>query len=194
MALFTALDREVGEFFRKLGQQNPGLVSVMNDLTALGSKSVLIVVVVFAAGLLMCAKRYRTACFVVIATVGGTTISSWIKTWVARPRPPDAAVALAESFRSFPSGHSMLSATVYLTLALIATAVIHHRRIRIFVVGASLVVVGLVGVSRLVLGVHYLTDVIGGWMIGATWALACRWIEFRWVLRLEKRDEMRAKK
>jgi undecaprenyl-diphosphatase len=89
---------------------------------------------------------------------------------------------------SFPSGHSMLSAAIYLTLAMVATAVIPRWRVRAYVITSSLVLVGLIGVSRMYLGVHYLTDVVSGWALGLTWALICRWVEFRWVLRMEKRD------
>jgi undecaprenyl-diphosphatase len=88
---------------------------------------------------------------------------------------------------SFPSGHSMMSAVVYLTLALIAGAVIPRWRVRVYVVSWSLFLVVLIGLSRIYLGVHYVSDVVAGWAGGLLWALLCRWVEHHWVLRAGRR-------
>jgi undecaprenyl-diphosphatase len=70
---------------------------------------------------------------------------------------------------------------------MIAAAVIPSRRVRAYLIGTSLLLAGLVGVSRMYLGVHYFTDVVAGWSTGLAWALLCRWIEYHLVLRAERR-------
>jgi undecaprenyl-diphosphatase len=156
----------------------------MNDLSALGGQTVLTLVVVFAVGLLLSLRRYRTAGFVLVAALGGYLLAVGLKSLVGRPRPVGGLIQV--SGNSFPSGHSMLSAIIYLTLALIVSTVILRWRVRLYIIGSALVLVGLIGISRLYLGVHYLTDVAAGWLVGLAWAIACRWVEKRWVLRMER--------
>jgi undecaprenyl-diphosphatase len=164
------------------------LDAAMLDWSALGGVAVLSLVVVFAVLLLAALRRPRTAAFVLAAALGGMLLSRATKALIARPRPAvhHPLVLLANPSGSFPSGHSMLAAVTYLTLALVAATVIPRRRVRGLVVAASLALVGLIGISRIYLGVHYPTDVIGGWAGGLAWALLCRWVEARWVLRLER--------
>lgn len=64
---------------------------------------------------------------------------------------------------------------------------IPSRRVRAYVVTSSLLLAGLIGVSRMYLGVHYCTDVVAGWSAGLGWAMICRWVESHWVLREERR-------
>jgi undecaprenyl-diphosphatase len=155
---------------------------VMADVTALGGYTLLTVVTLFAVGLLLALKRYRAAWFLVAAGLGGWMLSESLKLLIARPRPEIVhpfVVAPPRSF-SFPSGHAMLSSVVYLTLALVAAPHLPGRRVRRYVLGSSLVLVFLIGVSRLYLGVHHLSDVLAGWCAGIAWALACRWVEHHW--------------
>lgn len=188
MDWLRGLDQASAEWFTQFRLGHPRLDQPMRDITGLGSQVVLSLVTIFAVGLLLCLRRRRSAAFLLAAALSGVLLSSGLKGLVGRERPPGAdPLALAHGF-SFPSGHSMLSAIIYLTLALIVTAVVHRRRVRVYVVGASLVIAGLIGVSRLYLGVHYLTDVVGSWAAGLVWALFCRWVESHWVLRIEGRE------
>jgi undecaprenyl-diphosphatase len=172
------------EAFGRLRSAYPWLKIPMSDLSALGGRTVLTLVVVFAVGLLLSLRRHRTAGFVLATALGGYLLSVGLKLLVGRPRPAGGIIEVSGD--SFPSGHSMLSAIIYLTLALIVTTVILRSRVRLYIIGSTLVLVGLIGISRLYLGVHYLTDVAAGWLVGLAWAILCRWIEKRWVLRMER--------
>lgn len=181
MDAITQLDTRAWQWFDE--HRLPWLNVVLIDVTALGGQTVLTLVTVFAVGLLLALRRYRTAVFVLAAIVSGTLLATLIKDWVERPRPNLELVP--PFFRhptspSFPSGHSMLSAVIYLTLALVAVAPIAGRRVRAWVLGFTLLLVLLIGFSRMYLGVHYLTDVVAGWTLGLAWALAWRWVEDHW--------------
>jgi undecaprenyl-diphosphatase len=182
MELLQALDKAALDWFQ--GHRSPSGDAIMVDITALGGWVVLSLVVVFTIGLLLALRRYQTSCFVLAAVLGGTVLVEMVKALIGRARPLITAVpplATLPDSASFPSGHSMLSAVVYLTLALLVAGRMQGRRLRRYVVLSSLLVTFLIGVSRMYLGVHYLTDVLAGWMIGLGWALGWRWIEGHWV-------------
>jgi undecaprenyl-diphosphatase len=185
MHFLDALDQDVLHGFQAL--HRPWLDRAMLDVSALGGVTVLTLVVIFAVGLLLALRRRRTAGFVLMAALGGVLLVWSVKHAVGRTRPHVAHPLVVELGKSFPSGHSMLSAVIYLTLALIAAAVIPARRVRAYVIGTSLLLAFLVGVSRMYLGVHYFTDVVAGWSAGLAWALLCRWVEYHWVVRAERR-------
>ena len=84
---------------------------------------------------------------------------------------------------SFPSGHAMAAAAIYLTLAALVSRLVEERRAKAFVVSVALVLVLLIGVSRVYLGVHWPSDVLAGWTAGLSWAVAC-WIV---MARLQRR-------
>jgi undecaprenyl-diphosphatase len=184
MDFLRSLDWSTYTWFQWQTRHRPRLNAVMLDLTTLGGESVLTVVVLFALGFLLALRRYRTAGFVLAAVIGGVLLMDAIKAVVGRERPPEpmAGLVYAPHSPSFPSGHAMVSAVVYLTLALVAAPAFPGRRVRAYLVGSSLVLVFLVGLSRIYLGVHFVTDVLAGWLGGLAWALGCRWLEENWVL------------
>jgi undecaprenyl-diphosphatase len=81
---------------------------------------------------------------------------------------------------SFPSGHSMMAAVTYLTLATLVARVLPTRALKIYVLTLAILVTLAVGISRVYLGVHWPTDVLAGWTAGAAWALAW-WLFARWL-------------
>lgn len=148
------------------------LLSTMRDLTALGGVTVLTLVAVLAVAFLLTRGRIRQAFYTALATGGGAIFGKILKSLFARERPEVVPHLVEVHSLSFPSGHSMNSAIVYLTLAVMLSRTFEDRRSRIFVIGVAALLVLTIGFTRLYLGVHYPTDVLGGWTVGATWALA----------------------
>lgn len=147
------------------------------DLTALGSIAVLGVVVAIVGGLFASIGRTRQALILVLASGGAVLWSQGLKSIFDRPRPEAVFHAVEVVNSSFPSGHAMLSAGVYLTLGALASRFSQRMRIRVFALGAAIVISVLVGLSRVFLGVHWPSDVLAGWCVGAAWALGCWLIE-----------------
>jgi undecaprenyl-diphosphatase len=100
-------------------------------------------------------------------------LSMAVKMGFDRPRPELVPHGSYVYTASFPSGHSMMSAVVYLTLAAMLARVQPQWRLRIYILGVAVLVTLLVGFSRVYLGVHWPSDVLAGWAVGAAWALTC---------------------
>ncbi|HEX8822350.1 MAG TPA: phosphatase PAP2 family protein [Archangium sp.] len=147
------------------------LAEAARDVTALGSVSVLALVVCTVGGYLALVRRWRTLALVVGSTVGGTLLNSLLKGLFARPRPTVVPHLTWVMTESFPSGHAMLSAIVYLTLGALLAQLVERHWLKVYLVAVGLSLPLLVGVTRVYLGVHYPTDVLGGWMAGLGWAL-----------------------
>jgi undecaprenyl-diphosphatase len=150
----------------------PWLVEGTRDYTALGSVGVLLLVTLMVIGFLLLQGKTRVAVLVVIAVVGGMLLSTALKRGFARPRPALVPHGVPVYSASFPSGHAMLSAVVYLTLAALLARVQPQRRLKVYLLTVAVILTLLVGLSRIYLGVHWPTDVLAGWMVGAAWALA----------------------
>jgi undecaprenyl-diphosphatase len=142
------------------------------DITALGSVAVLSILVVVIAGHLMLVGRARTGWFLVGAAVGGTIISTVLKNIFDRPRPDLTGIVRIYT-ASFPSGHATASAVVYLTIGALLAASVTRWSHKAFYLGVAIFLTLIVGLSRMYLGVHYPSDVLAGWLIGAGWAMAC---------------------
>jgi undecaprenyl-diphosphatase len=149
------------------------LQEMMRDFTALGGVGVLTLITLAAAGYLLIVHKWRAALAVLLAVGGGIVISQLIKAGIDRPRPDLVPHGSYVSTASFPSGHSMMAATVYLTLAAMLARVLPRWRTRVYLLVTAIFAVLLVGVSRVYLGVHWPTDVVAGWTVGAGWAIGC---------------------
>ena len=155
------------------------------DLTSLGSIIVVVVITLAVSGYLFIARKYAAAWLMFVAVFGGIMLNDLLKAVFARPRPDFLYQAVRVFTSSFPSGHAELSATVYLTIAaLLAQDQSSARIAGYFIALASLLTI-LIGISRIYLGVHYPSDVFGGWCIGASWALGC-WVT---MTRLQRRGQ-----
>jgi len=167
-AILVAL-RTPGDLSDPLG---PGwLEEMVRDFTALGGTGVLTLLTLAVVGFLLVAKAPRTALAVALAIGGGILLSTLLKSGFDRPRPELVPHGSMVYTASFPSGHSMMAATVYLTLAALVSRILRRRRLRVYIVATAVVLTLLVGVSRVYLGVHWPTDVLAGWTVGAIWAL-----------------------
>jgi undecaprenyl-diphosphatase len=160
----------------------PWAEEMARDVTALGGYAVLTLLVTSVVGYLLLSRRHHAAVFVVAATLGGLLVSNLLKGFYDRPRPDVVPHLSHVSSASFPSGHAMLSAVVYLTLGALLARIVEGRWLRVYFLGVAVVLSVLVGVSRVYLGVHYPTDVVGGWAAGVAWAVGC-WLAARYLQR-----------
>jgi undecaprenyl-diphosphatase len=140
------------------------------DVTALGSNAVLTLIVAIVVGFLHLQRQHKTMWLVFLAVCSGSVLSQLLKLGFARPRP-DFVPHAATMTQSFPSGHSLLSAVVYLSLGALLAQQEQRRRIKIYFLGVALCLTFLIGISRIYLGVHYPTDVLAGWTVGLVWAM-----------------------
>ena len=183
-------DQSIIEFFRT--DDDPGnpaganrISEVMIDITALGGGTVLAIITIFVSIFLILQKRYDAFWLLLAATAGGALISFGLKEIYARERPDLVYRLVTVNSLSFPSGHSMMSAVLYLTQAAIVARFQREWKIRIYIVSIALFLTFIIGLSRVYLGVHYPTDVIGGWTIGLAWACFC-WCVV-WYIQRRKR-------
>jgi len=159
------------------------MYEVFRDLTALGGYAILSLMTVGVVGFLSLSGHGRDARFVLTAIVGGWILAFALKSVFDRPRP-DLVPHLSSAFSSsFPSGHSLMSAVVYLTLGSLLTNMVTSTRLKWYFLGAAALLAFLVGVSRVAMGVHYPSDVIAGWCVGLAWAEVCWLIHHRLQLR-----------
>jgi undecaprenyl-diphosphatase len=173
-----AIDETIILWFRQPGEPKTPIgpfwvAEFARDVTALGGTGVLVVVTVAVAGYLWLDRRFGAMWLVVLSTLSGTGVTYALKSTFNRPRP-ELVPHLAETLTSsFPSGHSMLSAVVYLTLGALLAQFARRKRLKAYVLTFAVLLTGLVGFTRVYLGVHYPTDVVAGWAAGLAWAILC---------------------
>lgn len=160
------LDREVYQALYAGGR--PALILIARIFTALGEPTVLIVAGFLVAGWLWLRHRGRFALGLLLVILIGRGLSEVQKYWIARARPDLEPHLVVVKTWSFPSGHATSSMIFYLTLALALTALTEWRRVA---AAAAILLSLLIGTSRVMLGVHWPSDVVGGWSFGLLWVL-----------------------
>ena len=154
--------------------RGPGWIEeVARDMTALGGVAFLTLATAAVAGHLWMVRKHHAMWLVLAATGGGLVLSTVLKYSFGRDRPDIVPHASKVYTSSFPSGHSMLAAVVYLTLGSLLIRLVPRRAVKIYLLTIAVLVTLLVGVSRVYMGVHYPTDVLAGWTAGAVWAVVC---------------------
>lgn len=178
-----AVDAVANPFLHAIA--SPALDAVMNGITTLGSALVLTPLAVLAIGILVYRGHRAKALFLATAVGGSVALNGTLKLTIQRPRPALPWAHVLPDY-SFPSGHSMNSIVFYLAIALIIWVTYGRRRGSIAVVAALLIALAI-GFSRIYLGYHYFSDVIGGFAAGLTWlfvvALAFETVPRGWARR-----------
>jgi undecaprenyl-diphosphatase len=164
----------------------PWLQEMARDITALGGVAVLTLLTAAVIGYLLFAGKRHAGLAVFVAVAGGEVVSTILKLGFERARPDLVPHGSIVYTASFPSGHSMMSALTYLTLASMLARVHAPFRIKAYFVGVAIFITVLVGLSRVYLGVHWPTDVAAGWAVGAAWALICSTV----MKHLQRRGEV----
>jgi undecaprenyl-diphosphatase len=154
------------------------LALTMRDLTALGGIPVLALAGLAALGALVLRRRWRAVWLLLLALPGGMLVNTLLKLGFDRPRPDLVARLVEVETASFPSGHAMLSAIGYLTMGALLAGAAERRRDRAYILGVAVALTLLIGSSRVFLGVHWPSDVLAGWCLGAAWAMGC-WLLLR---------------
>lgn len=165
------LMRTAGDLSDPIGP--PMIEEIGRDLTALGGVIVLTLATLATSGFFLLRRQYTSAAYLVATVGGGILLSSYAKGFFDRPRPELVPHGSIVHTASFPSGHSMMAAITYITLAVLISRVLSQRRLKVYVIAVAVVVTVLVGISRVYLGVHWPTDVLSGWLVGLAWAMIC---------------------
>ena len=166
-----SLDTAAARNLHHLIAGHPLPIWVLKVVTFLGTPVWFYFIVTVAAVFLWRRGRHRLVAYLITTSLVGGAIDSVVKILVDRPRPSLEEPIITAHGKSFPSGHAMSSTVVYGALLLTFLPAVPKRR-RAFVIGAYVFLVAAIGFSRLALGVHYLTDVLGGFALGAAWLIA----------------------
>lgn len=163
-----AVDRQVAAWLNGAVSGNQPLLSALHLITALGSSSASwLVLTTLTVGLLV-RGRLRPAGYVAVTGLGAAVLSPSVKELVGRLRPMVETPVASETGPSFPSGHAMGALVTYGVLLVVFLPVLSHRARRP-TIAAAVVLVMAIGFTRLALGVHFLSDVIAGWLLGLAW-------------------------
>ncbi len=157
---------------------HPVMTDVMRDLSGMGSTVVLTLVTMATVGYLLLNNARGTALLMATSAMSGTALVSVFKAAFGRSRPDLAYADFLVPSLSFPSGHASMSAVVYLTLGALIASTLPRLAQRAYILASAGLMTMLVGLSRVVLGVHWATDVLGGWTFGVAWAII--WLLLAW--------------
>lgn len=144
------------------------------DVTALGGISVLLLFALMATGFLLIRRKRLSALVLSVGLLGGIALSEGLKALFDRPRPPEAFRAVETLNASFPSGHALLATVFYLSVGVMLTRAFPRAPMKTYAMTWAVLLVLLIGLTRVYLGAHWASDVLAGWGIGAFWAM-CLW-------------------
>jgi undecaprenyl-diphosphatase len=185
------LDVKILREVRKLAenQARPGHVWAEESviaITSVGATTTLVCASCVTLGFLVLTRKWHTALVLVLVLSGAGALNQRLKPYYGRSRPDAVKHVQYVETPSFPSGHALLSTSVYGTLGAIGISLLRERRLKIYLFVVTTLLVVLIGLSRIYLGVHYPSDVLAGWILGAAWSLAC-WLLARHFARADRR-------
>lgn len=170
-----AADASLSRDLVQAGQANPALFTAARWLTELGGAPVLWTITALAALLIWRRDGLRPVLLLIAITASGRLGVELLKSWTARSRPDLIEHVVTTHSLSLPSGHATNSMLVYLGVALLA------GRGRPAAIAGAVALSLLIGLTRPILGVHWPSDVLAGWLLGAGWALLCVGLARRWL-------------
>jgi undecaprenyl-diphosphatase len=151
--------------------RTPFLNAMMLDITALGGLALTVVLGLLAVSIFLLTRDPAAAVHLALTSAGGFYISMWTKSIISRPRPSIIPQLIHATGFSYPSGHSITSAAIYLTMAILAGRHFKPIKTRIILLILAAIMITLISFSRIYLGVHYPSDTMSGALIGLSWAL-----------------------
>jgi undecaprenyl-diphosphatase len=167
----AGIDHGVARWFH--AHLTPTFVNVLRGITEFGSSEWIAIVLSIAVLFFVFKRWWPTLLMTVVAIPGGMLLNEWIKILVHRHRPFVDGWFVDWSGYSFASGHTIGATLLYGQLALFIIPLIKSRRGRVLVFSAATFLIVMVGFSRVALGAHYFTDVVGGMFLGASWLTLC---------------------
>ncbi len=186
-----AFDKRIMLALRVHGQAHvaigpPWLGEALRDVSALGGTTIVVLATLMAVAALVFHRSPRRALILAGVVVAAQLADEVFKAHYGRSRPDYALPGMVVYAQSYPSGHSTASAALWFSLAIVAASFERHAAAKAFWFILSFLVVAAVGLSRVYLGVHWPTDVLAGWMLGACFALA-GWILWRMAVGWDDR-------
>ena len=179
------LDQPIINFFRAI--ENPLLTKIYLWFTFIGDTPMVIAIFLISIFILYFALKHRTQLvFLLVVLVGSTLINNILKIIYQRERPIEYRLTEASGY-SFPSGHSMASFTLYIALSFLIWKHIPHRLGRGLVILFTIVMIFMIGTSRIYLGVHYPSDIIGGYLVSASWLIPTIYL-YQWYLEKKNKN------
>ena len=176
--------RQPGDLSDPIGPR--WLEEMMRDFTGLGGIAILTLITLAAIFYLLMVRKGKSALYLLACAFFGTVMSNLLKMGFDRPRPDLVPHDTVVYTMSFPSGHSMMAAVIYLTIGAMLARVQPNHRLKIYIMALAVIITVLIGCSRVYLGVHWPSDVLAGWTAGGTCALVF-WLGAR---LLEKRHKI----
>jgi undecaprenyl-diphosphatase len=167
-APLESVDHDTASSLNSLIAGNSVAVAVVKAVTFLGSNGVLWTVILGAAALLAIRRRWRLALYLLITGAGALALDPVLKSLIGRLRPAVAHPIAHGTGNSFPSGHSLGSIVCYGAVFIVFLPAMRGRW-RTVLTTTVVTLIALIGISRLLLGVHYVSDVVGAWAIGVLW-------------------------
>lgn len=164
------LDRRTDDTLHGFALRHSGFTSLMRLVSDIGSTPAWLIILAPVVIWLLYRRLFKLAAFVAVTDIGSSLLNNLIKLVVGRARPHLVDPVAVAAGKSFPSGHSQAAIVGYAILVAVFLPAVPRGR-RPWLVVPAVAMVALIGFSRIALGVHFLSDVIGAYLIGTTWFL-----------------------